>query len=339
MVSLTRPPPARRMSATRALDVRIRLAPLLAVLIASAILVGACTSPASPATAYDQLTTSLKTAWSPIQVNLGLTVTAEGKTVTLDPKDMAFVVDEAGQSFALHASIPALGFGIPDSAMSELGITGDSVDFDVLYASDALFVRGAFLKSMLKSILGPVGKLPAGDLTGWLKLGTKEELAALSALERSATGTPGSSPSPLDAGTLKASLDEAGVSLTIAGVEAHNGANAQHLRIAIDMARLAANPSFVAGTGASPAQVAAMAKTITVSGDIWIDQASNRVLESDLHVATTADAAALGVADVTVTARDPDGSVSLVPPGSSIDVPLGTLITQAMKMMGKGAES
>jgi len=327
------------MSATRALDVRHRLALFLSVLIASATLVGACASPAAPANPYDQLTTSLKTAWSPVQVNVGLTITAAGKTVTLDPKDMAFVVDDAAQTFALHVSIPALGMGIPDSALSELGITGDTIDFDVLYASDALFARGAFLKPMLKSILGPVGKLPAGDLTGWLKLGTKEELAALSALERSATGGPSSSVSPLDAGSLKASLEETGVSLTIAGAEAHNGANAQHLRIAIDMAKLAANPSFVAGTGGTPAQVAAMAKTITVSGDIWIDQPSNRVVESDLHVATTADAAAAGVADVTVTARDPDGSVSLAPPASSIDVPLGTLISQVMKMMGKGAES
>jgi hypothetical protein len=105
------------------------------------------------------------------------------------------------------------------------------------------------------------------------------------------------------------------------------------------MAKLAANPSFVAGAGGSTAQVAAMAKTINVTGDVWIDQASNRVVESDLHVATTADAPAVGVADVTVTARDPDGSVSVAVPASSIAVPLGTLISQVMKMMGKGAES
>jgi hypothetical protein len=327
------------MSATRALDVRNRLALLISIAVASATLVGACTSTAAPANPYDQLTTSVKTAWSPIQVNVGLTVTAAGKTVTLDPKDVAFVVDEAAQTFALHVSIPAMGFGIPESALSELGIDGDTVDFDVLYAADALYARGAFLKPMLKSILGPVGKLPAGDLTGWLKLGTKEELAALSALERSAAGVPSASQGPLDAGVLKASLDEVGISLTTAGVEAHNGANAQHLKIAVDMAKLAADPSFVAGAGGNTAQVAAMAKAITLSGDIWIDQASNRVVESDLHVATTADAAAVALADVTVTARDPDGSVSLAPPASSIAVPLSTLISQVMKMMGKGAES
>jgi hypothetical protein len=339
MVSLTRPPWACRTSATRVLDVRHRLALPIALLVASAILVGACSSPAAPANAYDQLTTSLKTAWSPVQVNVGLTVTAAGKTVTLDPKDIAFVVDEAAQTFALHVSIPATGFGIPDSALSELGITGDSIDFDLLYAADALYVRGAFLKPILKSVLGPVGKLPAGDLTGWLKLGTKEELAALSALERGAAGVPSASPSPLDAGALRASLDEVGISLATVGVEAHNGANAQHLKMTVDMAKLAANPSFAAGAGGNTAQVAALAKAITVTGDMWIDQTSNRVVESDVHVASTGDAAAGGAADVTVTARDPDGSVSLTPPASSIDVPLGTLITQVMKMMGKGAES
>jgi hypothetical protein len=319
--------------------VRNRLALPISILVASAILVGGCTSTAAPANPYDQLTTSLKTAWSPVQVNVGLTVTAAGQTVTLDPKDLAFVVDEAAQTFALHVSIPTMGFGIPDSALSALGIDGDTVDFDVLYAADALYAKGAFLKPVLKSILGPVGKLPAGDLTGWLKLGTKEELAALSALERSATGMPSASQSPLDAGALRTSLDEIGLSLTTVGVEAHNGTNAQHLKIAFDMAKLAANPSFVAGAGGNTAQVAAMAKAISVSGDVWIDGGSNRVVESDLHVSTTADAPAVAVADVTVTARDPDGSVSLAPPASSIAVPIGTLISQVMKMIGKGAES
>ena len=318
---------------------RNRLALLISVAVASATLLGGCASVAAPANAYDQLTTSVKTAWSPVQVNVGLTVTAAGKTVALDPKDLAFVVDDATQTFALHASIPAKGFGIPDSALSKLGIDGDTVDFDVLYANDALYARGVFLKPMLKSILGPVGKLPSGDLTGWLKLGTKEELAALSALERSAAGTPSASQGPLDAGALRTSLDEIGLSLTTAGVEVHNGANAQHLKIAVDTAKLAANPDFVAGAGGNTAQVAAMASAVTVSGDIWIDAGSNRVVESDLHVATTADAGAAGVADVTVTARDPDGSVSLAPPASSVAVPLGTLISQMMKMMGKGAES
>ena len=50
-----------------------------------------------------------------------------------------------------------------------------------------------------------------------------------------------------------------GENLTTAGIEAHNGTNAQHLKIAVDMARLSANPSFVAGAGVAapgPAPVA-----------------------------------------------------------------------------------
>ena len=103
------------------------------------------------------------------------------------------------------------------------------------------------------------------------------------------------------------------------------------------MSRLAANPEFVAGAGGQAAPTAAMARALTVSGDLWIDSASSRVVESDLHIASTADPADL--ADVTVTARDPDGSVSLDLPASSVDVPLGTLISQVMKLMGKGTES
>ena len=45
------------------------------------------------------------------------------------------------------------------------------------------------------------------------------------------------------------------------------------------------------------------------------------------------------VGDITITAHDPDGSVSLDAPASAVDVPLGTLISEMMKLIGKGAES
>lgn len=315
---------------------RTRLAALASV-IALAFLAVGCTGAAAPPDPYEQLANSAKVGWNPIQINVGLTVTAQGTTVKLDPADMALVMDVAGGKGAFHFSLPAAGLGIPASALTQLGVTGDSLDFDMVYAGDALYARSPVFKSSLSLLLGPAGKLPKGDLTGWLKLATKEELAALEALSGAAAGQPSFAPPSAGDGGMKASLEMVGVTLTTVGTEKHNGADAQHLKIAVDMSKLANNPEFLASAGPQAAAVAASMKAVTVSGDLWIDPATNRVVEFDSHVVLTGDPT--NVADITVTARDPDGSVSLEAPSSSIEIPLSTLISQAMKLLSKGAES
>lgn len=316
---------------------RIRLAPFASLLIVSAILAAGCTSAAAPPDPYDQLTAAVKTAWNPVQVNVGFKVTAAGKTITLDPKDIALVVDAAAMKFAFHMSLPASGLGIPASALDQLGISGDSIDFDVLYVNDALYMRSAVLKPTLRLILGPTGKVPAGDLTGWLKLGTKDELAALSALSGGASGMPSFAPPSSAAQAARASFEAAGITLTTAGTAKHDGKDAQHITIALDMQKLIANPAFLTGAGPQSAQVVAALKDFTYAGDLWLDPATNRVVELDSHMTSTKNPANL--ADITITAHDPDGSVPLDAPTSSVEVPLGTLITEMMKLIGKGAES
>jgi hypothetical protein len=316
--------------------VRTRLG-LLAMLVVVIALAGGCAGPAAPPDPYEHLTTSMKATWSPIQVNIGVKVTARGKTVTLDPKDIAIVVDTAAEKFALHISLPASDLEIPTAALDQLGIDGDSIDFDLIYAADALYARSAFFKPTLRLILGPTGKVPAGDLAGWLKFGTKEELAALSALSGSAGGMPSFAPPSPGAEATKASFEAAGITFISAPNEKHNGVDMQHIKIAIDLGKLTSNPAFIAGVGPQSGAAIAAVKAATASGDLWLDPASNRILEADTHVASTNDPTEVG--DITVTAHDPDGSVSLDAPGSAVDVPLGTLISETMKLLGKGAES
>ena len=317
---------------------RTRLAPLASVAVAVALLTGGCAGVAAPPDAYEQLTTSMKTTWDPIQVNVGMTVTVAGKTVTLDPKAIAIVLDTAGGKGAVHISLPASDLGVPATALLELGIVGDSIDFDMVYAGDAMYARSAMLKPVLKMVLGPVGKLPPGDLTGWLQLGTKDELAALGALS-GAGALPSAAASADGNAATKASLEAAGITLTIVGVEKRNGSDLQHLKVAVDTAKLAANPSLLggAGAGAQAAQTAAMVRALSFSGDLWVDPTTHRIVEADAHLAAANDAAQSG--DVTVTARDPDGSVSLDVPASSIAIPIGPLFSEMMKLVSKGAES
>ena len=317
---------------------RNRLAPLASLLLVAAALAIGCGGPAAPPDPYELLATSARTAWNPVQVNVGFKITAGGSTITLDPKDIAVVVDTAASTFAFHMSLPAAGLGIPSSALDQIGIAGDSIDFDVLYAGDALYIKSALMKPMLRLFLGPTNKVPAGDLTGWLKLGTKADLMALAALSGGASGMPSFAPSSPGAKDIKASFDEIGVTLTTGAVEKHNGSDARHLTIAMDIQKLVSNPAFLQGAGPQSAPVIAAMKNFTFSGDLWVDPATNRVLEMDGHGASTSGAAA-GTVDMTITAHDPDGSVPLAAPSTSVDVPIGTLITEMMKLIGRGAES
>jgi hypothetical protein len=308
-------------------------------LVAAALLAAGCAGAAPPPDAYDLVTSSLKTGWDPVQVNVGIKLTVLGQTIALDPKDIAILIDSHGGKGAIHVAITASELGVPASAFAKAGIPGDSIDFDVIYAGDALYVKSPMLAPTLKTLLGPVGKLPAGDLTGWLKLGTKDELAAFAAMSGAAARPPSAAPSADVGATTKTSLEGAGIALAIVGTEKHNGVDAEHIKVAIDTAKLAANPAFAgsAGSGAQAAQTLAMLKALALSGDLWLDPASHRILEADLHLAAANNAAQSG--DLTVTARDPDGSVSLDPPAATVDVPIGPLFNELMKLVSKSSES
>jgi hypothetical protein len=320
--------------------VRLRLAPLRSLALAGAVVTAGCAAAAPPPDAYDQLSAAIETVWNPIQVNIGLSATTPGSTFELDARNLAFVLDTAGARAGLHVSLPAADLGVPAGALDQLGIEGDSIDFDLVYSGDALYVRSPILRPTLRMILGPTGKLPAGDLGGWLKMGTKEELTALAALGGSATGgLPSFAPPSAGAGSFRTSLEAAGIAIASAGTEKRNGADLLRLTFTVDTAKLAADPTFRAGAGAGGQrdQTIATVKDLAVSGDLWIDPATNHIVEMDSHVTSAANPADVG--DVTVTVIPPDGTVPLDAPSSFVDVPLGPLLTEAMKLLGRGAES
>ncbi|HEY3165459.1 MAG TPA: hypothetical protein VGJ71_13920 [Candidatus Limnocylindrales bacterium] len=317
---------------------RHRFTALASLLLAVVLAIAGCGGASGPPDPYQLLNDSTKATWNPIQINIGMTFKFQGETITLDPKNIAMVVDNASQKFGFHVSIPAASLGIPAGSLGSLGIDGDSIDFDMVYNGDGLFMRSAIMKPTLQMILGPIGRLPRGDLTGWLKLGTKEELAALSALA-AAGGTASPPPGAIN-DVSKKSFEEAGISLTTAAaVEKRNGVDAQHITLAIDTAKLASNPAFSAGagSGAQAAQAIALVKALSISGDIWVESSTKRILELDTHIAPASDATQGG--DVTITAHDPDGSVSLEAPSSSTDVPLGILVSEMMKLVSGGSVS
>ncbi len=310
--------------------------PALGTALAGITLAGAslaACSAGAPSDPYELVVQSTKATWSPIQVNIGLTATDAGETLTLDPADLAIVIDETAGKGAFHLSLPVSALKIPAAALTQLGVSGDSIDFDLVDDGGALYAKSPFLKPMVTMLLGRTGDVPRGDLTGWLKLGTNAELAAFAAMAAAAAPRPSASAAARDAASLKTFLADAGVTLSLAGTEKHGGVDAQHVQLAIDPAKLAANPNFRTGVhaGGNGADVDKLMKEVTLSGDLWIDAGSKRILQADVHLVQTSGGSA--TVDMTVTVRDPDGSVSLAAPSTSVDVPLQKLFSQILQLM------
>ena len=180
--------------------------------------------------------------------------------------------------------------------------------------------------------------MPSGDLTGWLRFGTKDDLAGLAALA-GGTGGVGSlpsfaAPSIGDAPSLKTALEDAGVTLTVAGVEKHDGADAYHLKAAVDSTKLLQNKTFDSVSPTQLDQVTTALKDVTLSADVWVDKASNHLTEVDLHVVGTADSTQ--TADITVKLSDPDGSIATTGPTTFVDVPIKTIVGNLMTLIGQG---
>lgn len=314
---------------------RTRLAPLVALALAFAAIAAACGSGSTTSDPYQIASSSMKATWSPVQVNVGFEAKDGATTISIAPSALAFVADKTAGTGAAHVSIPVGSLGIPAATLAQFGITGSTFDLDVVYDGQALYGKSPVLATVLNMLLKPSGNLPSGDLTGWLRIGTKEDLAGLGSLAGGTAGLPSfAAPSAGDATALKTTLQDAGITLTLAGTEQHDGADAYHLKAAIDGTKLLSNKMFDSVSRAQVDQMTTAMKDVTLSADIWIDKASSHVVEVDGHVAAAKDATQ--TATVTVKLGNPDGSVSTAAPASFVEVPLKSIITNVMTLVGQG---
>jgi len=316
--------------------VRHRLAPFIAFLLALSAIAAACGSAASPSSdPYKIASDARQAVVDPMQVNVGFEVKDGATTVTIDPSAFAFVVDHDAKTGALHVSVPTGSLGMGAKDLADLGITGSTFDFDVVYDGAALYAKSPVLATLLTAILQSSGDLPSGDLTGWLRLGTKEDFGGLLEQAGGAGSVPSfAAPSPGDVAGLKTALTDAGVSLTLAGTEKHDGADAYHLTVAIDGTKLLANKIFDSVSRAQLDQMTTALKEVALSGDIWIDKASNHVTEVDGHIAAVKDTSQ--TANITIKIGSPDGSVPTAAPTTFVDIPVRSIVTNLMTLIGQG---
>ncbi len=302
------------------------------VLAVIAIVAAACSStPASPATPdpYELARKAMATPRQQVQINVGASVKASGTTVSLDPANIQIVVDSTAGKGLVHISLPVAALGADSASLQALGITGSTLDVDAIYDGQALYAKSPLIKALVQMLAAGGGSMPSGDLGGWLRLATSDQLKALGSGVESAAPSPSGS---LDAASVRKDLGDAGLTLTFAGTETRNGAQQDHVTAAVDVNKLLTSPAFDSVSQGQAKQIRDAAANASVSGGFWVDHGSGQLSEIDIHFASTGRDAASG--DVTITLAAPAAGTSFAAPAGAVDLPIESMLGEALKMFG-----
>jgi hypothetical protein len=300
-----------------------------------ALVVAACgATPTAPTAApvADAYTAAGKVFDAPldrVKINVGVTATGE-QAIEIKPEAIEVVIDQSTGKGSVHLSIPADALGSDAAALGALG-GGDTIDIDALFDGQAVYVKSPLAATLLPFLAMQGMQLPSGDLSGWLKLGTAEELSGITGMlgqMPEASGNPANELKDLDPAELQQKLEDAGVTVTVVGQEQRNGVNSTHLLLNVDLKKLEA--SDLAGklpTDQVPGLGDAAANG-TLSADVWLDASTGRPNEIAIHAGDGTDKA-----DITVLISDP-GDVSLDAPTTFVEVPIAPLLAPLMEQFG-----
>jgi hypothetical protein len=304
---------------------------LTALAVAALVLAGCGGAPLTDP--YQIVDKSANATYDVVQVNVGVNITGSGTPITIDPKSIQVIADHKTGKAEFKVSLPLAQLGADAAALAQLGITGDTLDLDVVFDGQALYAKGTVLTTALTMLMSQAGLTP-GDLSGWLRMGTKDEFAAFAG-QLAPSAMPSIAPlASHDAASIKQALDSVGVTLTYVGAEQRQGKDSAHLSVAIDVAKLIASPAFSEVPSSQVGTVKTALQQVALSADVWIDSSSYRLVEADLHVAPTDGSS--GKVDITLLVSQPTDTSGLAAPSPYTDVPLTQLVTQLLQGLGPG---
>ena len=312
---------------------------ILAILIA-ALALGACSGGPSTVDPYQVVDKALDASWNLVQVNVGLSGVSDGSPVSVDPSAIQLTIDTKGGRGAVHLSVPTSALGSSAADLGGLGLTGSTIDVDVVYDGQALYAKGPLVTAGLTALLAQSGQSP-GDLSGWVRLATKDDITALiGQLGSLGAGAIPSMPIPSahTADSIKQSLADSGVTLAYVATETKNGVNAYHLSASIDASKLAANPEL-ARLGSLPIPMpSGGAGQVQVSGDLWVATDSSRVVEIDLHVlpgpGASPGASGADHGDLVIQVSEPANDSALQAPPNATPVSISSLLGPLLQLVG-----
>jgi hypothetical protein len=285
-------------------------------------------TPAAPADAYSVVSKAVAAPMDKVKVNLGITTTGGDSPLTIDPKQVELVVDTKAGKGTFHLSLPKAALG---SDASALPITGDTIDLDVLFDGQAVYAKSPLAATFLPLLLSQSGQQVPGDLTGWIKLGTAEELGGLLSGLTPATSAEPSMPAmgSFTPDQLKDELEKAGITVTYVGTENHNGVDSDHVTIAVDPSKLENSDIAKDVPMGQLGQLKDLVGSGTASGDVWFDRSTGRISEADINLGDSSG----GTSKITLLVSDP-GNVSFDAPANAPEVPLTPLLQTLMQLGG-----
>lgn len=318
------------------------------VLAAAAALVvlSACSSTPSTADPYQVLDEASRASYDAlVQVNLGLDVTGSDQPIHLDPSTMRLVLGTRSGKADVALALPLDALHVDAATRAALGVSGDTLDLDVRFDGAALYTKSPMLQPLLSALVRQTGGTP-GDYSGWVRLGTKEELAGLAAnLVPQASGAPVGSAGPLashDAASLKRDLEGAGITLTFVERTQRSGHDADHLAAKIDASKLRTSPLGADLTGTQISQIEAALSQVDLKMDLWFAADSHRLVEIDATATGKVSAgASAGIASgekvsmVLLVSTPSDGS-ALEAPTDFSELQLAPIIRSLLQSFGQG---
>lgn len=315
---------------------------LLAV-VATVLMVAGCSGQAATTNdPYQIVDKSIDASWNLVQVNVGATGTGDGKTVSVDPSAIQLVLDTKGGRAAFHLSLPVADLGADASSLAELGVTGQTIDVDVLYDGQALYAKGQVVTTLLTLLLAQSGQNP-GDLSGWVQLATKADLAALAGQMAPGAVPSFAAPSAHTPDSIKQALTAAGITVTYVNTETRAGKNAYHLTASIDPAKLRSSHLFDSMPAGQLNDLASGLQEVSLTADAWIATDTNRLVEVDLHVApgpgASPAASGLQQANLQVLLSEPSDASALQAPATFTPVPLSSMLGQILQLVGQGLQA
>jgi hypothetical protein len=305
-------------------------------LVVVATMLAACGGTATSNDPYALAFNATKAGWDQVQVDLSISAQEGSDSISLAPGAVRLVLDTKNGKGLVHLSIPKSALGSSAADLAQLGITGDSLDLDVLYDGQALYAKSPLAPALLQLLYASSGGVPSGDLTSWLKLGTAADFASLAALGGvTPTSSAAAMPTFADANVMKAKLLGAGITLAYVATETHNGTNADHVTATIDWTKLAASDVFKSGSSQAEIQQGITALQNTNSSiDLWVDHSNSRLIGIEVKGSSKSDATQ--TFDVNISLKTPDAGTSLDAPATSVDVPLMTLLGPMLQSLMGG---
>jgi hypothetical protein len=312
---------------------RRRLA-LAATVFAAVITAVACSpaapsatpSPTPPPDPQSLLASAVKAAYpSKLEITLGGSYTSGSSTTNLPDKLLTIDVDTSAGVGSVHLAVPTSLLGSDGAkTLAGLGVTGDTLSFDVLYDGQSLYAKSPIMPALLSqlALLGGATDLPTITADSWAMI---VDAATMKEITSSASGAMESAAPSASAvaGDVKSMLDQIGATLTLGDQVTGPSGPANDVKLTIDPAKLKAYATAQASQlpTSQLSSIANLDSLSSLSADVLVDVATSRIVQVAVAAAGTQSGSAMSFALKVGIAEAPAG-VSFTAPAGAVDVPL-----------------